>query len=412
MIKKLTLCLCAITSLLISCSSDDDGVTTPEPQFEIPTSYSFIRDGQSTVNFPGQTQRIQMAEEIRSEFLNFSNLTLEATLNDMFANENDPFSNPDLNASSRQMRNTLADSEDFFINNSAESAIIRAQFDDYITGQINEVLPNINVSAIAGAAGQLPDGSSTRYVNSNGVEFNQIFTKGLIGGIMLDQIVNNYVSTTLLDAGNNREDNDNATPRNSSGTDTQMEHFWDEAYGYVYGLSQDETNPNVTIGDDDNYLNRYVGLVDRDPDFNGIADDIFEAFLTGRAAISQSEYTIRDEQSETIRELLSTVIAVRAVFYLQQGRNSLELPTPDYGAAFHDISEGLGFIVSLQFTRRPNSNQPYFTRAQVDAFINDMLLGDGENGLWDVTSSTLNAVSETIAAQFNFTVEQAGDNQN
>lgn len=399
-----------ISLLSFSCSSDDDNLTSETP-FETPESYSFERNGQSTISFSGQTDRILMAEDIRSEFLNFDNATLEATLNNMFINENAPFANTDLNTSSRQMRNTLADSEDFFLNNVSGSAIIRAQFDDYITNQIIEVLPNINTNAVPGVAGQLADGSSTRYVSAEGIEYNQIFTKGLIGGIMLDQITNNYVSTSLLDAGTNRVDNDNVTPRNANGTDTQMEHFWDEAYGYVYGLSQDQSNPNLTIGDDDNYLNRYVGLVDGDPDFNGIAEGIFQAFLTGRAAITQSEYDIRDDQSEIIRELLSTVIAVRAVFYLQQGRNSLELPTPDFGAAFHDLSEGLGFIVSLQFTRRPNSNVPYFTRIEVEGFIED-LLGDGPNGLWNVTPETLNTISETIAAEFDFTVAQAGDSSN
>lgn len=393
---------------MISCSSDEETITPEPPQLQIPNDYTFEREGQSTVNFPGQTQRILMGEEFRGAFLDFNTISL-TTLNNMFTNENSPFQNPDLNTSSRQLRNTVADSEDFFLNNLAEAAIIRSQFDSYITGQIDEVLPNINTNAGPGQAGQIADGTSIRYVNGQGLEFNQLFTKGLVGALMLDQIVNNYVSVALLDAGSNRDDNDNQVPRNDNGTDTQMEHFWDEAYGYVYGLSQDEANPNATIGDDDNYLNRYTGLVDRDPDFNGIADDIFQAFLTGRAAITQSQYDIRDEQSEIIRELLSTVIGVRAVFYLQSGLR--ELTNNNEGGAFHDISEGLGFVISLQFTRRPNSNDPYFTRNQVESFI-DELLGDGPNGLWDVTPATLNNVSQAIAAEFDFTVEQAGDSSN
>ncbi len=396
---------------LSSCSTDDDdsSISLPDaPNFEVPTSYTFERSGQSTVNFPGQTQRILMGEELINAFLDFNDTALEETLANMFANENAPFQNQELNASSRQIRNTLADSEDFFLNNNAEAAILRAQFDSYISNQATIVQPNINTAASPGQAGQIADGTNTRYVSGQGLEFNQLFTKGLVGGLMLDQIVNNYVSASLLDAGDNRETNDNQVPRNANGTDTQMEHNWDEAYGYLYGVSPNQATPNTTIGDDDNFLNRYTGLVDRDPDFNGIANDIFQAFLTGRAAISQSQYEIRDEQAEIIRERLSTVIAIRAVFYLQQGRSALELPTPDFGAAFHDISEGLGFIVSLQFTRQPNSTQPYFTRSEVDTFI-DMVLGDGNNGLWDVTPQTLNTVSEAIASPFNFTVSQAGD---
>ena len=108
-----------------------------------------------------------------------------------------------------------------------------------------------------------------------------------------------------------------------------------------------------------------------------------------------------------MRELISEVIGVRAVYYLQQARIVLDQPTPDFGGAFHDLSEGYGFIYSLQFTRRPNSQAPYFTKSEVDSFLED-LLDDGPNGLWDVTPQTLDALSEAIADRFDFTVAEAG----
>ena len=43
-----------------SCSVDDDSVT-PEPSIEIPTSYTFTRDGESTVDYNGQTTRLLMS---------------------------------------------------------------------------------------------------------------------------------------------------------------------------------------------------------------------------------------------------------------------------------------------------------------------------------------------------------------
>ncbi|NAS32769.1 DUF4856 domain-containing protein [Flavobacteriaceae bacterium R38] len=407
-------------SLLMSCSSDDDG-SPVTPELVVPDTYSFTRGGQSTVRIPGQMERIRMGEEIIGAFLNFDALDANTSLlDDMFTNANDAFSEVALNSSSRQIRNTLASSEDFFEGDNAplgasQSVILRTQFDTYIDGQIDDVRVNRNRNAAAGVSGQIVDGTSTRYVDGRGVEFNQIFTKGLIGGLMVDQIVNNYISSSLLDEGSNREDNDNEVARNDSGTDTQMEHFWDEAYGYIYGNSQNVANPNPTIGDDDRYLNRYVGLVDRDPDFNGIATRIFEAFTRGRAAITESLYDVRDEQTEILREEIARVIGVRAVFYLQSGRRELE--AGNMGGAFHDISEGLGFIVSLQFTRVPNTNnapRAYFTGAEVQGLIDRLLSANdsASNGLWDVTSDILNAVSADIAAEFDFTVEQAGDNQN
>ncbi len=393
------------TLVFASCSSDDD--TTSEngggliPDIEVPETYSFTRDGASTINFPGQTQRILMGEELISSMLDFDTAT-EQSLLDMFSNENTPFINEDLNASTRQLRNTIASSEDLFTESSAEAATIRQFFADLLSDQVTEVFTAQAVVASAGVAGQIADGGSTRYVNAQGLEYNQAVTKGFIGALMVDQIVNNYISTTLLDAGTNIEDNDNDIPRNDSGTDTQMEHFWDEAYGYVYGTSADLTNPNLTIGDDDSFLNKYIGRVEEDADFAGIAEDIFDAFLLGRAAIVAKDYDVRDEQTAILRELLSQVIGIRAVYYLQQGKNGIE--SDDFGAAFHDLSEGFGFIYSLQFTRNPSTDAPYFSGEEVLDFVGDLTTG---NGFWDLTPEQLDTMSEAIASRFSFTVAEA-----
>jgi hypothetical protein len=76
------------------------------------------------------------------------------------------------------------------------------------------------------------------------------------------------------------------------------------------------------------------------------------------------------------------------------------------GTAFHDLSEGYGFLTSLRFTRDIQSATPLFTKSEVDGFVVD-IMNDGVNGFWDVTPETLDAISETIAAKFSFTVAQA-----
>jgi len=187
-----------------------------------------------------------------------------------------------------------------------------------------------------------------------------------------------------------------------------MEHKWDEAYGYLFGNSANKTNPLPTIGDDDIFLNKYLGRVEGDDDFAGVAERVFNAFKLGRAAIVAGDYEVRDEQAQIIREEVSKLIGIRAVFYLQAGLQSIDQETPNFGTAFHDLSEGYGFIYSLQFTRIPGTDSPYFTKAEVDEFLN-RLLGDGPNGLWDVTPATLDALSTEIAEAFDFTVEQAAN---
>jgi hypothetical protein len=155
-------------------------------------------------------------------------------------------------------------------------------------------------------------------------------------------------------------------------------------------------------------LNKYIGRVEGDDDFVGIADEIFQAFKLGRAAIVAKQYDIRDAQAEIIKQKISEIIGIRAVYYLQQARPSLTQENPAYGTAFHDLSEGYGFIYSLQFTRKPNSDEPYFTKAEVDAFLID-LMDDGPNGLWDVEDTTLEAMAVDIAARFDFTLDAASE---
>ncbi|MEM7573765.1 MAG: DUF4856 domain-containing protein [Bacteroidota bacterium] len=403
--SNLTFLLLLLTCLVYTGCDDDDGPSIMEP-----TTYSFERDGQTTVSFSGQTARIQMGEELISAMKNPA--VSAATLLEMFRNQTEsggdanPFSSAALNDETKSIASKVAASEDFFSSNTATQAAIRAEFEAWINAQVSEVYPRWEELATAGIAGQIADGSSTRYVNAQGLEYNQLVNKSLIGALMLDQALNNYLGTAVLDAGMNRDENNDgivATDKNY----TTMEHKWDEAYGYLYGTSPSEASPVATTGDDDSFLNKYVGRVEGDDDFAGISQRIFDAFKRGRAAIVAGDYDERDVQAQLLREELSKVIGVRAVYYLQQGKNALAQATPDFGGGFHDISEGYGFIFSLQFTRQPDSRDPYFTHEEVNSMLDD-LLGDGSNGLWDVTSTTLDNLSNMIADRFDFTVEQAG----
>ncbi|AXO81647.1 DUF4856 domain-containing protein [Olleya aquimaris] len=400
--KKIAFGLAALATLaLTSCSSDDDGGNvTPTTSVTTPDTYTFERDGSTTVNFSGQTTRIQMAQELVAGFLDTSNT--EATLDAMFAHEegNADFSDADLNASNKSIRSKTAASTDYFSANTTDAATIKAIFDYYIFAQVEDVFPNWTTIATAGYAGQLQQagGGTTRYVNEQGLEYNQAFAKSLIGALMTDQILNNYLSPSVLDAGDNVANND-AAVLDGDNNYTTMEHKWDEAYGYLYG---NEDNPAVPVLGADNFLNEYLSRVDSDTDFNGIAMDVYNAFKLGRAAIVAKDYDVRDAQADIIREKISQVIAVRAIYYLQQGKNNLGTSN---ASAFHALSEAYGFIYSLQFTRKPGTTEPYFSKDEVLFLTDSLMQGDG---FWDVTAETLDTLSDTISAEFSFTTEQAG----
>ncbi|HBK70891.1 MAG TPA: DUF4856 domain-containing protein [Flavobacteriaceae bacterium] len=394
--KKIALGIAILSAIVFtSCTSDDDS-PTPKAEIKAPATYVFDRNGNSSVSFSGQTARIKMANELGSALKDNSKTKIQ--LDAMFA-DGTGFEDADLNTSGKKIRNKTAASKDFFGANTTDAAAIKEQFDGWIALQVSEVFENWTNEASKGNAGFLQEagGGSTRYINSKGLEYNQAFAKSLIGALMADQILNNYLSPAVLDAGDNKKDNDATTLK--EGKDyTLMEHKWDEAYGYLYG---NEDNPAVPVLGADSYLNKYLGKVESDTDFTGIATDIYNAFKLGRAAIVGKDYVLRNKQADIIREKISTAIAIRAVFYLQAGKSNLGT---DNAGAFHDLSEGYGFIFSLQFTRKPGTTEPYFTKQEVDRFLDQLMV---EGGFWDLTPETLDTISEAIAAKFDFTVEQA-----
>ncbi|QVY65878.1 DUF4856 domain-containing protein [Polaribacter sp. Q13] len=393
--KKVILSL-AIVATLISCSNNDNDTDNPTVA---PATYSFERNAATTVDFNGQTTRIEMGGEFITALVNTTETV--ATLNGKFGHSagDADFSDADLNASSKSLRSKTAASTDFYAANTTEAAVIKAEFDGWIAAQVDDVFPNWNTDAAAGVAGKIQQagGGSLRYVNEKGIEYNQLIAKSLIGGLMVDQILNNYLSTAVLDAGTNKADND-ADVFLDGENYTSMEHKWDEAFGYLYG---NEDNIAAPTYEADKFLNEYVGKVLENTNFSSIGRDIYNAFKLGRAAISEKDYTTRDAQIVILKEKISTVIAVRGIHYLQSGKANLSI---DKASAFHALSEGLGFVYSLQFTRKPNSTEAYFTKAEVDGFMTKLQAG---NGFWDVTDATIDEVSTAIAAKFSFTLAEA-----
>lgn len=387
----------SFTALLLTSCEDDDTVIVPV--LETPATYSFERNGNSTVSYDGQTTRILMADEFKAALLD--NSKTEADLLSMYAHQEGDadFSNASLNASGKNLRSKTAASRDFYSANTTEANEIKNLVDSWISAQVNEVYSSWNTDAQPGVAGQIQEagGGSVRYVNAKGLEYNQAIILTLLGGVMTDQMLNNYLSRSVLDEANNIENN-NKDITEVGKSYTTMEHKWDEAFGYLYGT---DNKDNPQFGQDQ-YLNKYLGRVENDPDFTGIADVVYDAFILGRAAIVAKDYDLRDQQAEIIREQISKISGIRAVYYLQQAKSGL---ANDKGAAFHDLSEGYGFINSLQFTRMPGSMSPYFSKTEVDAMLSTLMEG---NGFWDVTEETLDALSNQIAERFSFTVEQAG----
>ncbi len=382
---------------LNSCTKDEETVVI-EPKFNytVPETYTFERNGASTVDYSGQSTRILMLDEMSKYVKNQATSSLivdNAKLQSMFTNTNSAFTNLSLNTSGKQLKDKVAASKDYFgTGNSAnvlEQTAIRNSFESNFVALNTASQGNV---AVAGIAGKYGTGDSTRYFSANGLEPVQVYLKSSIGAIFLDQIVNNYLSVSKLDELTNRDNNTNKVLDGTTNY-TKMEHTWDEAYGNVFGATADK------------FLSEYITKVNADSDFNTVKADISLAFRKGRAAIQANDYDTRDAQIVIIKEKLALVVAVRSVFYMQAGKAKLIL---DNGAAsFHDLSEGYGFIFSLRFTNKSGTNNPYLSKIEVDGMLASMT--SGTNGLWDIDNlgAKLDAISNQIASKFGFTVAQA-----
>lgn len=391
--------------MLASCSDDDATTTNPEFNYTVPQTYTFERDGESTVDYSGQSSRIFMLEEMGNYIKNNASAGTQvdqAVLLEMYNNTNNRFAGVGLNTSGKQLKDKTAASKDYFSlflggGSTTEQVSVRNIFESTFTDASDASSGSV---ASAGVSGYYLDGSSKRLFASNGLEPQQVFLKGMMGACFLDQVVNNYLSKHKLDDASNKENNTNKVLE-ADKSYTTMEHNWDEAYGFIYGGDNLTSDPNVF-----KFWSSYINQVNADTDFNTLKADIDLAFRTGRAAIVANDYDVRDAQIDIIKAKLAIVPAVRAIYYLQEGK--AKLAQGDGGAkAFHALSEGYGFIMSLRYTNKPGTDAPYFSKTEVDEMLATLM--SGTSGLWDIDnlSPKLDALSTQIATRFGFTVAQA-----
>lgn len=393
---NLILALFSIAFLSLNSCSDDD-TTSSEVTLTVPQTYDFNRNNETTVDYSGQSSRLLMLQEMGNYIKDqaVAGSVVDVTvLNNMYSNINSPFSTTELNTSGKLLKDKTAASRDYFVNfggggSTLEQTEVRSFFESQFTNANGASQGN---DAAANVAGKYLDGSSVRLFAANGLEPQQILLKGMMGACFMDQMVNNYLSSAVLDEANNKQNNTDKVLETGKNY-TKMEHLWDEAYGYVYGAGGGK------------YWDSYINQVDADVDFNTVKEDIELAFRKGRAAIVANNYEVRDEQIKIIKSKIALVPAVRAVYYLKEGKGKL---ITDSGAkAFHALSEAYGFIMSLRYTNNPETNAPYFSKSEVDAILADLVAGT--NGLWDVDylNTKLDELATTIATRFNFTVLQA-----
>jgi hypothetical protein len=372
-----------------SCSSDDDQVITTPNEVIAPDTYVFERQGESTVSYGGQTARLDMAASLFGK-LNDENVD-GASLLQMFE-DGTGFTAEDgasqdqidainaLNSSGKKLGNKTAAYGD---------ASVQPKIAGFLTEYAENVSTNFNVDAAVGVSGShTGSGGRTVRINEKGMELNQVFAKSLIGALVMDQVAYGYLSEVKIG-----DDVDNDASALGAGEYTTMEHHFDEGLGYVYGQESDITTASTPQGNGI-LFNKYLKKVNESEE-PGLATEIYDAFKLGRAAIVASNSEVRDEQAEIVKTKMSRVILHKAAHYLRGAAEAKAAADVDYADYFHGLSEGYGFILSLQFTYDADGMN-YFSHSEVETMLSTLESG---NGFWDRTPSELDDMAAQIEAK-------------
>ena len=365
----------------VSCNNETDPVIPVDlitEEIIAPNTYLFQRGGESTVSYGGQTARLDMAESLMAqlEIENVSSLDLET----MF-DEGTGFTDEALNSSGKKLGNKTAAYGD-------ESVLIKIR--GFLTEYADVVSTSFNTDAAAGVAGSYSNPDRTVRVNGKGMELDQVFAKSLIGALVMDQVAYGYLSATKIG-----DDVDNDATGLGAGEYTKMEHHFDEGLGYVYGQEDDIT---MAVAPEGNgvLFNKYLKKVNSDGgEEPGLATEIYNAFKLGRAAIVGNDSALRDAQAKIVKTKMSRVILHKAAYYLRGAADKLGATDVDYADYFHGLSEGYGFVLSLQFTYNADGVS-YFSHAEVAEMLSKLEAG---NGFWDITAEELNAMAAQIEAK-------------
>ncbi|GAB3194277.1 hypothetical protein ABID22_000273 [Pontibacter aydingkolensis] len=344
------------TCIAISSCSDDKEET---PSYNVPETYSF-----ANVDYSGQEQRIAMLGEIDTYLKRGNNgEALDAQkLKNMYANSNAPYSDANLNAAtSKQLKNKTI---------SVAVAEFESMFD-----KVAAASQSAGALASNGRAGIListTDPSKKYLVDANGVEYGQVISKGLMGAVFYNQVVEGYLTAAKIGP---TVDNTTVTPN----VGTAMEHHWDEGFGY-FGAPKDFPTNTTGLKYWANYSNKVNAAI-------GSNKTIMDAFIKGRAAISAKDMAGKDAAAAIVRNEWERLVAASAILELNAAKKNLT----DRSLKSHYLSEALGFVMGLKYKG---------DRKLSDAKYNEVMAKIGTN-FYNTTGTDIAAAVDIISAAYN-----------
>ena len=376
-INKRVFLTIALSALLLSCSrpgctdsncsnydqkaTEDDGSCQCEDSvinYIVPTTYDF-----SNVNTAGQELRLAMLSEMVAYLkrgdagFKLSSDTLKAMFDHQVGEG--CFNDAALNESAKQIKNKTY-------------SLVVDQYVAYLDSAA--VHSGDTVMGVLGTAGLVlsNDGEKSYLCDANGFEYTQMFEKGLFGAFIFNQIANNYLTEEKI---GNAVDNQTVV----DGNGTNMEHHWDEAFGY-FGVPTDFPSNTSSLKGIGKYANKRDALL-------GCNALIMGAFIKGRASISNNAYSERDSQVVIITNEIERVLVATAIHYLNAAKSNIA----DDALRNHELSEAVAFTHAAAFN--PTGKISLDRASQITA-----LLGDN---LYEVSILTIEACKNELSSLYN-----------
>ncbi|MBK9284426.1 MAG: DUF4856 domain-containing protein [Sphingobacteriaceae bacterium] len=364
----ITLTLLLITLIFTNCKKDTKepepiviNNPAPTPSYTIPTSYNF-----ANASFTSSTQRLEMMGELINLIKSTHTTTSPtqptisaAVLQNMFVNSASPFSTSSLNINGLQIKDQTSNS--FMFVTETEANFIEAQ-----AASITSAANPTTSTASSGTKGKLVSPARAVLVNANGYEYKEVVEKGLMGACIFNQAMSRI---------NNIASYDNSTITNSI---TAQEKAWDEAFGY-FGVPLSFPTSTINLKYWGNYCNAVNVAI-------GSNSTIMNAFLKGRAAISNKDNTARDEAKAIVVSTWEKVGAAKCISYLKAAKNNLS----DQATLHHVLSEGHGFVLAFKYNTAKTIS---------DADIN-LLLSYFGNNLYNITTTNIDLAIAKLESVF------------
>ena len=332
----------------------DDGSCSYDAPYTIPSTYDFTdASGNNTVNYSGQTERLNQLREMVSLMKTSINTSISADdLKAMFANTGGNGNGNFSFTSTKQLKDKCF---------SVDQALFETWMDKLALASVS-----FSSQAADGQAGVLTSGTSTYLFDENGKEYLQLIEKGLMGAVFMNQALNVYFVEEI------NVDNTTAVDVANGLYYTTMEHHFDEAFGY-FGVDIDFP---TTIPTD--FWGKYCNSQNATLNSNA---EMMSNFRKGRAAITNNYLTDRDKAITAIAKEWEEISAFQAKKYVQ---DAIGFFGNDDAKYLHALSEAYAFSWNLRYA--PEATRRFTPTAHTS------LMNLYKSNFWEMTVADLNAI--------------------